>query len=387
MWYRFILPWVLILLSSGCSWINSYLAGADNAPPPAELRPIEQSITIQKLWETRVGSGTGGAFIKLSPVIDQDRVYAASHDGRVAALDAASGRVLWEVKTGLPITAGVGLGDGLVLVGTGKGQVIALREEEGEEAWRAQVSSEILAAPRAAEGVVVVRTVDGQFTGLDARTGARLWGYTYTVPVLTLRGTAPPLLAQGVALAGLDTGKLLVLSLNDGTPVWEKTISPPRGRTELERLVDIDAEPRVVDSHLFVAAYQGNITAIDLRNGNTLWSRDFSSHAGLDVDTQRVYVADASDAVWALDQGNGSALWKQAELAGRTLSAPVASDHYVVVGDSQGYLHWLDKDDGKVVGRVRADGRGITVAPAVHRDTLYVLGDGGTLGAFQVGGS
>jgi outer membrane protein assembly factor BamB len=264
---------------------------------------------------------------------------------------------------------------------------VALNQDDGAEAWRAQVSSEILAAPRGAEGVVVVRTVDGKFTGLDARSGERLWVYSHTVPVLTLRGTAAPLLVQGVAIAGLDTGKLLVLSLRDGQPRWEKSIAPPRGRTELERMVDIDSEPRIAESVLYVTAYQGNITAIDLRSGNTLWSRDFSSYAGLDVDGRRVYISDNDDAVWALDRRNGGALWKQAELTGRKLSAPVASEDYIVVGDFEGYLHWLNKDDGKVVGRVRADSKGIATAPIVRGGNLYVLGKGGTLSAFRVGSS
>ncbi len=384
MMIRTILPLLLMLLSSGCSWIGSYLAGTDNSTPPAELVAIAQPIPIQKLWDAQVGSGAGKAFIKLAPAVGQGRVYAAGHDGNVVALDAETGRALWTVDTGLELSAGVGLGDGLVLAGTGKGQVVALRQQDGGEAWRAQVSSEILATPRAAEGVVVVRAVDGKFTGLDARSGERLWVYSHTVPVLTLRGTAAPLLAQGVAVTGLDTGKLLVLSLHDGVPRWERTITPPKGRTELERLVDIDSEPRVMDGILYVTAYQGNVTAIDLRTGNTLWSRDFSSYAGLDVDAQQVYITDASDAVWALDRRNGSALWKQAELTGRSLSAPVVSDAYVVVGDFEGYLHWLAKDDGKLVGRVRADSKGIAVAPVVRGNTLYVLGKSGTLSAFRV---
>jgi outer membrane protein assembly factor BamB len=277
--------------------------------------------------------------------------------------------------------------DDLVLVGTDEGQVVALQAADGEEAWRARASSEILAVPQGAEGVVVVRTIDGRFVGLDTNTGEQLWIYTYTVPALTLRGTAAPLLAQGVAITGLDTGKLLVLSLQDGTPVWEKRIAPPQGRTELERLVDIDAEPRVVDSVLYIVTYQGNVTAIDLRNGNTLWSRDFSSYSGLDVDTQQVYITDDNDTVWALDRRNGGTLWKQTALNRRSLSTPVTVDgSYVVVGDFEGYLHWLDATDGSLVGRVRADKEGIAAAPVFRNNTLYVLSNGGTLSAFQLKG-
>jgi outer membrane protein assembly factor BamB len=232
----------------------------------------------------------------------------------------------------------------------------------------------------------VVRTIDGRFIGLDTESGERLWIYTYTVPALTLRGTAAPLLAQGVAITGLDTGKLLVLSLQDGTPVWEKRIAPPQGRTELERLVDIDAEPRVMDSVLYIVTYQGNVTAIDLRNGNTLWSRDFSSYSGLDVDTRQVYITDDNDTVWALDRRSGGTLWKQTALNRRTLSTPVVNGNYVVVGDFEGYLHWLDTTDGRLVGRVRADKEGIAAAPVVRDNILYVLSNRGTLSAFQLEG-
>lgn len=382
--YRWVLILALILIGSGCSWLN--ISGTDKAEPPAELVVIQQPISINQLWETQVGSGTGGAFIKLTPAVTEERVYAASHDGVVMAVDAHSGETAWKIETKRPISAGVGLGNGLVLVGTSQGEVLALNVENGEEAWRAQVSSEILASPRVAEGVAVIRTVDGKFIGLDALSGTRLWVYEYTVPVLTLRGSAPPLLAQGVAIAGLDTGRLLVLSLRDGVPVWEKTIAPPRGRTELERMVDIDTELRVVGGILYVAAYQGKITAIDLRDGSTLWSQNLSSHAGLDADARGIYVVDEEDVVWALDRGNGITLWKQEALTRRSLSTPVVSDDYIVVGDFEGHLHWLARDSGSVVGRSRASKKGVSTPPVTGGDTIYVLGDGGMLSAFQAQG-
>lgn len=382
--YQLVLIVMLAVLGSGCSWLG--IGGIDDERAPAALVAIEQPIAIKTLWEVQVGSGAGGAFIKLRPAVAEKKVYATSHDGVIMAIDAVSGKIEWESKTKLPISAGVGVGDGLVLVGTSQGEVLALNMETGEESWRIQVSSEILASPRVAEGVVVIRTVDGKFIGLDAFSGARLWVYEYTVPVLTLRGSSPPLLAQGAVIAGLDTGRLLVLSLRNGVPVWEKTITPPRGRTELDRMVDIDTELKVIGGILYVAAYQGSITAIDLRDGSILWNQALSSHAGLDADRRQVYVVDDQDVVWALDRRNGSTLWKQEALTRRGLSAPAVSDDYVVMGDFEGYLHWLAKDDGSLVGRIRADKKGITVAPVASGDTLYVLGNGGMLGAFRLGG-
>ena len=380
---RRVLPLLLLILSAGCSWFG----GSDNTIPPAELKTIAQPIGVQQLWQAKIGSGTEKQFIRLTPALADGRIYAASHDGLVMALDALSGQRLWETQTQLPISGGVGLSDNdLVLAGTSKGQVIALRQDNGQEAWRATVSSEVLAAPRAAAGVVVVRSIDGKFTGFDARSGERIWTYTYAMPALSLRGSAPPLVTREVVIAGLDSGKLLVLSLAKGLPITEKTIAASRGRTEIERLIDIDAEPRVFGDTLYLAAYRGNVVAIDMRSGNLVWNRDLSSYAGLDVDAGQVYVSEESDAVLALDRRNGGTLWKQADMTGRRLSAPAASGDYVVVGDFEGYLHWLRKDDGSIVGRIRAASRGIAAAPLSAGDIIFALDQDGTLGAFRAGG-
>ena len=379
---RRVLPYLLLVLRAGCSWF-----GSDNSIPPAELKTIAQPVGVQQLWETRVGTGTKERFIRLVPALADGRIYAASTDGTVMALDALGGQRLWETATELPITGGVGLSDGgLVLVGTGKGQVVALRQENGQEVWRAQVSSEVLAPPRAAGGVVVVRTGDGKFTGLNADSGERRWIYVHAMPALSLRGSAPPLVTRELVIAGLDTGKLLVLSLDKGLPLTEKTIAPPRGRTEIERLIDIDAEPKACGDTLYLAAYRGSVAAIDMRGGNLLWNRDLSSYAGIDVDARQVYVSEDTGAVLALDRRNGGTLWKQPELTGRRLSAPVAAEDYVVVGDYEGYLHWLSKDSGRIVGRIRAGGKGIIAPPVAAGNTIFVQDRNGALGAFRAGG-
>lgn len=379
---RRLLPLLFLVLSAGCSWFG----GSDNSLPPAELKTVAQPIEIRSLWEAQIGAGAKSQFIRLTPALADGRLYAASFDGTVVALDALSGQRLWETQTQLPITGGVGVsGNGLVLFGSNKGEVVALRQENGQEAWRAQVSSEVLAPPRAASGIVVVRTGDGKFTGLDARTGERRWVYAHVLPALSLRGDAPPLLTQNLVIAGLETGKLLVLSLDKGLPVTEKTIAPPRGRTEIERLIDIDAEPKIFGDTLYMVAYRGSIAAIDMRSGNLLWNRELSSYAGLDVDARQVYISDETDAVLALDRRNGGTLWKQAEMSGRRLSAPVATDQHVVVGDFEGYLHWLSKDSGQIVGRIRAASKAIVAPPLAAGNIVFVQGQGGALGAFRAG--
>ena len=375
-----------LILSAGCSTIGGWFS-ADNSIPPPELQTVAHPIGVQQLWETKVGAGAKDQFIRLVPVLADGRIYAASADGVVMALDALTGQRVWETSTQLTITGGVGVSEtGLVLVGTSEGQVVALRQENGQEAWRAQVSSEVLAPPRAGNGIVVVRSGDGKFTGLDARTGERRWVYVHAVPALSLRGSSPPLVVQGLVVAGLDTGKLLVLSVDKGLPLTEKTIAAPRGRTEIERMIDIDSEPKVVGDTLYLAAYRGNVAAIDMRGGSLVWTRDVSSHAGLDADAGQVYVSDDTDAVVALERRSGGTLWKQPELTGRRLSAPAATEDYVVVGDFEGYLHWLNKDSGRIVGRIRAGSAPIIAPPVAAGSVVFVYGKGGTLSAFRAGG-
>lgn len=376
----------LLVLNAGCSWIGGWFGGSDNSVPPAELKAIAQPITIQRLWETTVGAGAKQQFIRLTPALANGKIYAASYDGMVMAVDALSGQRLWQVATQLPISGGVGVSEtGLALVGSSKGQVIALSQTDGQEVWRTQVSSEVLAPPRTNSGIVVIRTIDGKFTGLDVRTGERRWVYTYVTPTLSLRGSAPPLLTRDLVISGLDTGKLLVLSLDKGLPVTEKAIASPRGRTEIERLIDIDSEPRFFGETLYLAAYRGSVAAIDMRSGNLAWNRDLSSYAGLDVDERQVYVSDDADAVLALDRRSGSTLWKQPELAGRRLSAPAASGDYAVVGDFEGYLHWLSKDSGRIAGRIRAAGKSIVAPPLAAGNIVFVQSQDGVLGAFRSG--
>ena len=372
---------------SGCSWMRGIFDSGEPAEPPTPLASFEPAFKVRTLWSERAGRGVENQYAKLALAVDRGRVFAADVRGRVMALDAQSGKRIWDVDTRAPITGGIGVGDGQLLLGTGNAQVLALSEDNGAILWRSPVSSEILAAPHSGEGVVVVQTNDGKLFGLDAGDGHRLWLYQEVVPVLTLRGRSAPLIMRGRVVAGLASGKLVALTLRDGKPLWETPIAVPRGRSELDRMVDITSDPQLYEGVIYVASYQGRVAAVDPESGRILWERDVSSYAGLAVDETNVYVTDEHSQVWALDRASGSSAWKQDRLRGRMLTAPVVLGSAVVVGDFEGYLHWLSKDNGAFQARLRVDSSGILAPGVVADDTLYVISRRGEVEALRAGGS
>lgn len=379
-----LLPGVMLVLAvgamSGCAWLR----GKDNVEPPAELGDFDARVRLEALWERDLGAGIGEQFLRLRPAVDGGRVFAADRKGEVSAIDAASGKIIWETGTGIAVSSGVGVGDGLVLVGSSEAELVALDWTDGHELWRATLTSEILSTPAAGDGKVVVQTVDGKLVGLNVADGKRAWILDRSVPVLSLRGTSSPVLVQGAVVAGFDDGKLAVLDPARGLTAWETSIAVARGRSELERMVDIDAPPQVWGGTIYVATYQGRVAAVEGNSGRVLWSRDMSSAAGVGVDFGQVYVTDDGSNVWALDRSNGASVWKQDKFQRRGLTAPVPFGEYVAVADFEGYVHLLARRDGAIAGRERVDGKGVLAAPVVDGDTLFVYGNGGKLAAYRI---
>jgi outer membrane protein assembly factor BamB len=366
---------------SGCSWFGD----DDNSEPPAKLKVFDEQVQLRSLWKRDTGDGTNEQFVKLVPAIVGDRVYAADRSGSVRAYELETGKEIWHQKTGVTISAATGVGEGLVLVGSSEAELVALAADSGEERWRITVSSEILSVPRIYEDVVVVQTVDGNIAGLDAENGESLWIHDRSAPVLTLRGTSTPLVEGGAVLAGFDNGKIAALEVGTGRQLWEAAVAVSHGRTELQRIVDLDADPVLQDGILYVASFQGRLAAINLQDGRLLWNRDMSVYSGIAVDRQQVYVSDADSEVWALDRRSGSSLWKQGELRRRVLTGPAVISGYVAVGDFEGYVHLLSATDGSVVGRIRVDSDGVSAAPVtLYGDRLLVLGAGGKLALYQI---
>jgi outer membrane protein assembly factor BamB len=353
------------------------------AEPPAELVDIKQTLPVERLWSTSVGGGGEKLRLALGIAAADDVLYAASRKGEVRALDAANGRTRWDADVKAELAAGPSAGDGLVVVGTSSGTVIALEAADGKERWRAKLSGEVLAAPLVAGGRVIVRTVDGRLRALEAADGKEAWMVEDLVPRLTLRGTSPPVRAGDVVFCGFDTGRVMAVSIPTGDILWQAQVSTPRGRSELERLADIDAAVRVAGDEVYAVGYQGRIAMIARDSGQIWWTRDLSSYRDIGMDEGQLYVATSDGDVVAMRRRDGGVAWQQTGLKRRGLGAPVLHGGAVVVGDFDGYLHWLDRETGRFVARERPGRTRFASTPIVIGDRLFVIDDGGEITAFR----
>jgi outer membrane protein assembly factor BamB len=370
----------VLSLLNGCSMFG----GSDNSEPPAPLVEFEPSIHVAADWFEDTGKGTGKYFLRLNPYTENDRIYVVDDEGRVSAYSLEKGKRLWKKNYKLPVTGGLNGGEGILVFGTGNGEVVAVSQEDGKEVWRTTVSSEVMSVAPIALDVVVVRTNDGKVYGLNTDSGTLRWQAGRKTPALSLRGMSVPLVTHGAAIVGFDNGKLAAISLTQGSVIWEASVSIPRGRSELERMVDIDGLFEEWEGVVYVATYQGRLAAINLQNGSVIWSRDMSSFTGLTVDGGNLYLTDEFSNVWAIDRNSGATLWKQPALRMRMITAPAVIDRYVVVADYQGYLHWMDKYEGSFVARVQSDDEGVLATPLVRDEHVIMLGKTGELTSWKV---
>ncbi|GAC1299869.1 MAG: outer membrane protein assembly factor BamB [Steroidobacteraceae bacterium] len=377
---RLLLPLSLaaLLIAAGCSKDK-------DVEPPAVLVKFPETLPVKKLWGEGVGGGKKQRVLRLGlgPAIDGGIVIAASHKGEVLAVSLDTGRRVWSKNLKMPLSAGPSAGAGLVVVCSGKGALVASEAASGRELWRAHVNSELLSAPAISDEILVMRSVDGRLHGLDTHNGKELWSVEQQVPRLSLRGTATPIIAKEVAISGFDNGKVMAVSLHTGDTVWDTALASPHGRTELDRLVDIDSAVRTVGDNVFATGLQGRTAMLALDSGQIWWAHDMSSYRGLAVDADNLYVTQSDGIVVALRQRDGSELWRNQKLKLRRLSTPVLTSTAVAVADFQGYLHWLDKTTGELVARERIAKERVSNSPAAAGETVVVLTDGGKLAAFR----
>jgi outer membrane protein assembly factor BamB len=368
----------LVVALVGCG------GGKDTSEPPAELTDFQPTIQIDKVWSSKVGGKSERLRLGLRPATDGARIFAGAYDGQVASFDVESGDKVWSVKTELPLTGGPGFGEGLLAFGTANGDLLALDAATGQERWRQPIGSEILAAPAIGSGVVVVRTVDGRLRGFSTANGSQVWTVEQTLPALTLRGNTAPRVSGPLVVSGFNNGRVAAYEIADGDPAWEVAIANPTGRSELERLVDVSSGLSIVGNDVYVVGYHGRAVGIDLETGVVLWQQEMSSYAGLGADINNVYVTSDFDAVIALERNSGTQLWRQEALRLRDVTAPTRFANTLVVGDYEGYVHWLSPDNGEFLARERAAGERISSAPLVVGQNVYVQGDDGTVAAFTV---
>jgi outer membrane protein assembly factor BamB len=375
------LLWVLaaLLILSGCSKDK-------DVEPPAVLVNFPAKLPVKELWGDKVGGGKKQVKLRLGlgPAVDNNLVFAASDKGELVALNLDTGRQVWLKKfKKMQFSAGPAASLGMVVLGSTKGWVIALDDASGRELWRTRVNSELLSAPAISEKVVVMRSVDGRLHGFDATNGKALWSVEQQVPRLSLRGTAIPVIAKEAAVSGFDNGKVMAVSLTTGDTLWDTALASPHGRTELDRLVDIDSAVSVVGDNVFATGYQGRTAMIALDSGQIWWAHDMSSYRGLAADEENLFVTQSDGIVVALRQRDGSEVWRNDKLKRRGLSAPAVTSTAIAVADYQGYLHWLDKTTGELVARERVAKFRVSSAPVAVKDTVVVLTEGGRLAAYR----
>ena len=354
-----------------------------NVQPPAELVKFSPSLRVERAWSIGTGGGDEALRLALAPAIEGDTAYLAGHDGDVFAVAADSGRSKWRTDLKTRLSAGPGVGGGLVVVGSPEGEVIALDAGSGAERWRTALGGEILARPAASAQRVVVRTVDGRLVGLDATSGGQVWSYEQPVPRLSLRGSASPVISGDSVFCAFDNGRVAALGLADGDLLWSTAAATASGRTELERLVDIDEAVRVAGNDIFVVGYQGRVGMLARASGQIWWARDMSSHGGVALDSLALFVSTADGVVMAIRQRDGSEIWRQDAMIRRGLTGPAVVGDAVVVGDFEGYLHWMDRQTGQLVARERAGGDRMSQAPVSANGMVFVQSDGGTAYAFR----
>lgn len=356
----------------------------DEELEPTPLLDFDQTLAIDRLWSGKVGKGTEFLRLSLTPAGDGARVYVASYNGTVSALNPDNGRSIWRVELDTELTAGPGLGEGLVVVADQEGIVISLNAEDGSEMWRSDIEGESVSVPLIKNDIVVVASIDGILRGLSAFDGSVRWAIEQPLPALTLRGSSAPVIVGTTVVAGFDNGRLIAASLDDGTTEWEAMLSPPSGRSDLERLADIDGVIATVGQDVYAAGYQGRVAAMAAESGQVLWSREVSSYAGIGADWENVYTVTDDGELIAMSRRNGGDEWRQVTLIRREPTAPVPFDTAVAVGDFEGYVHLFDSQDGTPVARVRVGKGMISGAPVVIAGRLYVQNESGEVAAFSV---
>ncbi|AKJ42970.1 outer membrane protein assembly factor BamB [Pragia fontium] len=379
-----------VTMLSGCSLFG----GDDDAVKMSPLPKVENQFSPKKMWSSSVGNGIGEYYSHLRPTWQDGRIYAAARDGVVKAMDADSGKQIWKTdltdKTGFfssskspMLSGGVTAANGHLFIGSENAVVYSLNSEDGAVAWRTIVGGEAMSRPVVSNGVVLIHTTNGLLQALNEADGSIKWTANLGMPLLSLRGESSPAVAHGAALVGGDNGRVNAVLLEQGQLIWQQSISQPSGATEIDRLADVDSSPVIVGNAVYAQSYNGSFVALDLRSGQLMWQREMGSVNDFVIEGDRVYLVDQDDRVAALSLNGGTILWKQNDLLHRGLTPAALFNGYVVVGDSEGYLHWMDSNNGQFVAQNKVDSDGFLSAPLAAGDRLVIQARGGDVYSFS----
>ena len=378
---------LLAFLLGGCERVKQFVrTDTSNLVDPTPLeKDFRSTLDVDTLWSKKIGKGAEELYLKLTPSVIAGVLFVSDRYGRLIATDINDGTELWAIHDkNVNYTTGPGGGEELVIIGTQDARVIARNAKTGELRWVARVSSEVLAAPTEGSGVVVVRTGDGNVFGLDSKTGSEIWNYDRRVPSLTLRGTSSPVINGSLVLSTFGNGRIVALDLFTGKVSWDSPIAIASGRSDLERMVDVDTEPVIVGTTCYVSSFHGGIVAMSTIDGQIEWTREISSYSNISVSTEHVYVADEEGAIWALDRRTGTSVWKQEALKHRFTNGAIYFDGYIIAGDFEGFTHWFDAKNGDKVFQEKVSRHRI-LAPAINtKNAVLTYSSRGTLTAMQI---
>ena len=356
----------------------------DEELEPKELVDFTQTLKIKRLWSAKLGGKAEFLRVALRPVGDGRRIYAAGYDGVVAAFDPETGKQVWRVKLDTELSAGPGVGEDRVVVVARNGVAIVLDADTGSEYWRIDLDGESLARPIISGESIVLQTIDNSMRALSVYDGRQLWSLDQSTPSLTMRGSADPVLVGKTVIGGFDNGRLVAADLDTGDVIWESLLSPPKGRSDLDRLADIDGSIAVVGQDVYAAGYQGRLASVAAESGQVLWSREVSSYEGVSADWSSVYSVSADGEIVAMAKRDGVEAWRNSDFLRREPTLPIPFNTTVAVGDFEGYIHFLSNLNGTPVARIKLGGSAISNAPVAVANRLYVQNDSGVLAAYEV---
>ncbi len=365
---------------SGCATIEH----RSEAPEKESLPALTSNIHAKPIWSNSESRGIGKSDARLKPAMTNESVIIADHKGRIYAFNRATGAVVWKVETEASITAGPTVGKDYVFVGTRQGEILAFKAKDGSKLWRVPLSGEVLASPTIGGNHLFVHALDGSVTALSLEEGRTLWRYSSThTPSIVLRQSSSPVLAGNQVIVGFSNGKLRSFNAFDGTVLWEREVGAPKGRSDVQRMADISADPIVINDIVYAVSLQGNLAAVSLETGFPVWERTISSYAGMSYAKDKIYISEVDGSIQAVDRKTGKTLWQQKSLKGHRLTAPAILGNSIIVGDDEGYLHWISGENGSFTGRDRMDSKGIDATPVVLGNTLIVLGRSGKLAVLR----